>query len=36
MRVWLRVMWAYWHTKTPYPNHHRAEQHLTDQAAAQA
>jgi len=29
-RAWLRVIWACWHTNTPYdPAKHRAEQHLT-------
>jgi transposase len=28
-RAWLRVIWACWHTNTPYdPAHHRAEQRL--------
>jgi transposase len=36
MRAWLRVMWACWHTNTPYQvNHHRAERRLTDQSTAQ-
>ena len=35
MRAWLRVMWACWHTNTPYQvNHHGAERRLIDQAAA--
>ena len=29
-RAWLRVIWACWHTNTPYdPCAHRAEQRLT-------
>jgi hypothetical protein len=35
MRAWLRVMWACWHTNTPYQiNHHDAEQRLKDQSTA--
>jgi transposase len=37
MRAWLWVMWACWHTNSPYQvNHYRAERRLTDQATARA
>lgn len=35
MRAWLRVIWACWHTNTPYnPHQHGAEQRLAKQNAA--
>jgi transposase len=35
MRSWLRVIWACWHTNTPYnPNRHRGEQQIAKQKAA--
>jgi hypothetical protein len=35
MRAWLRVLWACWHTHTPYDlTRHRAEQRLRSPAAA--
>jgi transposase len=34
MRAWLRVMWACWHTDTPYdPAKHKAERRLAEQLA---
>lgn len=35
MRAWLRVMWACWHTNTPYQvNHHGAERRLAKESTA--
>jgi transposase len=35
MRAWLRVLWACWHTRTPYHlTRHRAEHHLRSLPAA--